>query len=72
MIYLPSNFHHKKWYLGQSESGGKISQPSAYSCSLWSERSIHSCSSAIPGAFVPEKTQPLYKVKKLSTLVVTD
>ena len=45
--------------------GGKISQPSASSCSLWSERSIRSCSSAIPGAFVLEKTHQLYKVKKL-------
>ena len=32
--------------------GGKISQPSTPSCSLWIERSIRSCSSAIPGASV--------------------
>ena len=52
--------------------GGKISQPSASSCSLWSERSIRSCSNAIHSAFVLENTHPLYKVKKLlSALLVT-
>ena len=37
----------------------------------WSERSIRSCSSAMPGAFVLEKTHPLYEVKKLLALLVT-
>ena len=52
--------------------GRKISQLSASSCSIWSERFIRSCSSVIPGAFVLEKTHPLYKVnKRLSALLVT-
>ena len=44
---------------------------SASSCSRSSERSTPSCSSAMPGAFVLEKTHPLYQVKKLSALLVT-
>ena len=50
--------------LGVKKARGRtILQPSASSCSLWSEKSIHTCSSAIPGAFVMEESHPLYKVK---------
>ena len=52
-------------------SSRKMSRPSASACSLWSERAICSCSSTMPGAFVLEKTHPLYKMKKLLALLVT-
>ena len=47
-------------------SSGKMSQPSASSYSLWSERSIRSCSSAMSDAFVLEKMHQLYKAKKVA------